>query len=391
MPSSDGKVQMMRSIDRDSREEASALTETDPTSDSSIEPIVDEKDLISKTREFLREKEIGISFDELTEEGKLRAIRLAFPAASDLLLESSSPHLLEPWMESLSKRIHSQRKTTFREQLEILCQKYPEWGDMSRYFFDDPRAIDDFMVIRRQKAGLCFMDAPVVVQHYAHCVRNGRKTAGKDHKMLDISWFIRERFSEEKLRKFLEGEGGGNSLEFLAEITGNDFRLMRENAIPLPVLLKLHLLEPVLQTVYDHFFQLKGPVLVSNFKVEADFKTDNKFVYDGHVDGSTFVEYGKECGKKNGRCIILHSLVIIAMYKDEQTKKFWFLVQNFWANKYLVIMSGEYLASCGAILSMYHQEYKTSLTRGMNVIDADYAETETAMEGEYMVMIDQEE
>ena len=130
-------------------------------------------------------------------------------------------------------------------------------------------------------------------------------------------------------------------------------------------------------------------MLVSEFQVEAAFKEDGRFLYDEPADPSKFVEYGAQCGKKNGG-LVRHSMVIIAMYKDKEKNKFWCLIQNFWANKYFVILSGEYLASCWARFTLFDKEYKTTLPKEVKVIDAYYAERETHMEEEeYMVHEDE--
>ena len=70
------------------------------------------------------------------------------------------------------------------------------------------------------------------------------------------------------------------------------------------------------------------------------------------------------------------------MRKDEETGKLWFLLQNFWATKYLVVVSGEYMASCRAKISFLKRGGSISLKEEMQVIDAHYSETDIALEEE---------
>ena len=74
-------------------------------------------------------------------------------------------------------------------------------------------------------------------------------------------------------------------------------------------------------------------------------------------------------------------MVLIGAHKDENTGRVWFLLQNFWRGGYFRLVSAEYLASCGAIISFVLLDADVSLTKGdYTTVDAEYAETDIPFE-----------
>ena len=142
-----------------------------------------------------------LTYDDLDADGKARARRL----------------MTGDYGWSPSNNNHGELlrgETTFRHEFEAFCENSLQasaWNDLSRVFFDEP-AMDQFLVIRSQRSGICFLHAGVLWQHYLKCKRTPGRLA--DHKMLDLSTFIRDRFSNYELEKFLKNGGGGSSVSF---------------------------------------------------------------------------------------------------------------------------------------------------------------------------------
>ena len=123
------------------------------------------------------------------------------------------------------------------------------------------------------------------------------------------------------------------------------------------------------------------PALVSEFAIEEDFRRSDKFQYDGEADVDDIYKYAKSQGKADNTRI-LHSMVLLGFWEDQKSGKVWFFLQNFRANKYLVVVSGEYLASCSALITFAPLNESVSLKSQMEMVDAHYCETETSPEEE---------
>jgi hypothetical protein len=223
-------------------------------------------------------------------------------------------------------------------------------------------------VIRRQRSGsICYMHACVILQHYLQCMR----TQQVNHKMLDLSEFIRKHFDNEQLGKSLkDGGGGGSSLDFFARITGipqsemNVLQTQRKSRDP-------ELFDEMNDFILVNYTR-RGPALVSCFKVEPSFLSSDDTVFDYEVEKGLFDEYAQAIGsKKHG----LHSMVLIGAYKDA-SGKIWFTLQNSWEQgKYIRKVSAEYMASCEAKISFVPMDHNVVLSETFDLVDAEYAET----------------
>jgi len=334
--------------------------------DRPIRPQISQEEREQMAREFIGEKALGISYNDLNHEGKLRAKRLM---SKDF-----------PWSPSHDK--HGRRgETTFQEQFELFCDAEPKWQDLSHVYFTAD-AVDKYLVMRRQRAGICYMHAVTVFQHYLHYIRTLKD--GENHEMLDISWYIREFFAREGLKTFLVNGVGGSSITFLCNITGIDYdpvlassnRMMKKSEDETSFNQELALIR-------DKFKRCGEPALVSSFAIEEDFKESGKYVYDGEVDVEKFYEYAKNVGKTEPNVKVRHSMVLLGLQEDkDEPGKVWLLLQNFWPNKYLVVVSAEYLASCFATITFVPKGKSVSLKNNLKVIEAHYCETETSPEEE---------
>jgi len=323
-------------------------------------------------REFMAKRRLGITYDDLDQDGQLRANRLMSADFS--------------WSPTKDK---DRGETTFSDQWDKFCFVIDNSPTLSSLFCDgliasvffDQTAIEKYLAIRLQKAGICYMHAVAVFQHYLWCLRT--KPEGDNHKMLDISWYIREKFPNDKLKKFLTKGDGGSAVEFYCEVTGADPVDMRGESIHLPKKsINAAKFQRRMDELCEEFKNTNEPALVSEFMIERDFiKPQNKFVYDSEVDQQAYYQYGLECEKPHG-IRVFHSMVMLGLKKEEPSGKVWFLLQNFWASKYLVLVSGEYLASCGAVVTFAPKKVPVDLKEDFTVIDAHYMETEVGPEEE---------
>ena len=322
-------------------------------------------------RTFIFIKELGFTYDDLDKDGKARAKRLMSKDYS--------------WSPRKEKKGSNHDETSFREEFDKFVAKFAcekpdldlSWKD--NVFFDD-EAIDSYLVIRMQRSGICYMHAVVILQHILFYLRT--KMIGSNHKMLDISAYIRENFSKQKLEKFLKKGGGGSSVEFFREITGNPNGKLHQTILSFKRSDDEIGFQLGMRQICHCFNTLKEPALVSEFAIEKDFKKTDKFVYDGEVKKQLFLDYGKERGYPEGNRVF-HSMVMIGLSEDKKTGKIWFLLQNFWKKDYFVVVSDEYLASCEAKVTFVPKSATVTLLKeNFEMTDDIYVETETELEEE---------
>ena len=301
---------------------------------------------------------------KLTTEQKERAIRLISPDFS--------------W--SPQKLINNQNryKTTFRDEFEkFLKQATVPWKTATYFnpidrltyrslFFED-EDIEKYMVIRRQRSGLCCLHASVVFQHYLNCYRNG--TA--NHTTFDISSYIRGQLPVETKLKFLRtGAVGTNAYAFFKTITGvkegSFVNFAPENVNDSRARLDFY------KTYVLMFFSNtdhRGPALISDFAQGETFsnKDEGKVTYEGIE--TKFLS--KDNGEKNK-----HAMVVIGMYVKEDGI-LWFLVQNWWKGSYFQEISAEYFMSCGGILRFLKNGTDVSLKNDPSTVNDIYSEAAT--------------
>lgn len=329
--------------------------------------IIPSKDRERLAREFIANRCPDVEYDELDNDGQLRAKRLMSKDFS--------------WRPSHDGQ-SNHHKTTFKEQYDLFRNRVGHVFDDNVFFAGEgfDKAFEDYLVIRRQRAGLCYMHAVTVFQHYVDYIRRHRvkNDHENDHSTLDISWYIRECFAPTKLEKFLRSSCGGGSVDFFCEITG---------IWPLDIIFRQIQCKSKDETKFRRdievlfltWQQQREPALVSRFAVEERFQENGKFVYDYEVDTEKFFAYAEKQGKPS-RAMVLHSMVLIGMRKDDKSGKYWFLLQNFWPTKYLVVVSGEYMASCRALITFAPDDENVSLKNNLTVVNAHYSETETELE-----------
>ena len=251
--------------------------------------------------------------------------------------------------------------------------------EFSWLFFDE-EAIENYLVIRKQRSGICCLHASVLLQHYLQCLRSADQET-TNHRMLDISQFIRENLEPAKKKKYIEtGACGLGSEEFFKTITGLS---STHQLLPAPICKKSldeYFFYCGVQNVIRLFEHSQEPALVQQFAIEANF--EREVVHDREVDEAEFRAFGESKGKQR----VLHSMVLLGVRKveteDPGKPKVWFLLQNFWENDYFHLVSAEYLASCTATITFAPPNVDISLNEAGNysTVDGNYAETEIAFE-----------
>ena len=295
---------------------------------------ISEEDRCGPAKSFIEEKELDLVYEDLDESVQNRLKRLM-----------SGDYRWSPGKYQIEKRRDA---TTFGDEFDKFLKKLPDefaWlkAYQSVFFNDAAMSKHGYLVIRRQKAGVSFMHAVAVLQHYLQCLR----TNSCDHKMLDVSNYIRDIFTRDQLLLFLKtGTSTLGSRPFLQIVTGKDpymEDLIKFNIRPKSV--DAAEFECFANLVCDLFNRFNEPALVANFRVEKAFETGTVFDYE--VERKQFVQYSISKGKTSGRPS-LHALVLIGAHREVVSGKIWFLLQNSWIDNYFKLVSAEYLASCGA-------------------------------------------
>jgi hypothetical protein len=267
--------------------------------------------------------------------------------------------------------------TTFEAEFKKFLKKLPvefAWLKLYLGLFFDGAAMGKhgYLVIRCQKAGVCFMHAVAVLQHYLQCLR----TNCSNHVMLDVSDYIRDIFNRDQLLLFINtGTSTLGSRTFLHTVTGkahDDMGFL----IKYTILKKSEdaaAFEFFANGVCDRFTRQNEPALVANFRVEKAFLTGTVFDYE--VEEQEFLQYSISKGKTSGKAS-LHTLVLIGVHRVAASGKIWFVLQNSWINNYFKLVSAEYLASCGAEICFVTPGKSVALVSTLPSVDDDYAETE---------------
>jgi hypothetical protein len=112
-------------------------------------------------------------------------------------------------------------RTNFFDQFENFRKQHPEWNDLDVKLFwksYEEKFHHQILVLRKQMSGLCFMHAPVVLQHYLLCIYRIKKNETLDFKMIDVALYIKDHWTGVKLERYLAYDDGGFSRDFFTEI-----------------------------------------------------------------------------------------------------------------------------------------------------------------------------
>lgn len=201
-------------------------------------------------------------------------------------------------------------------------------------FFQRYPHIDHLKVLRRQTSGLCYMHAPVVLQHYLVSIHRG--TSG-ERKMIDVAKYIHLNWKGSALLKYLKEDSGGSSMSFLEEINYHVRGFDTANYTIPPT--ESRLFESTCTELMERL--AFKPALVSNFRVDHQF----------HHGGTSFLTGSVNTAELSGH----HAMVLIGC-RACPVHGYVFLLQNWWKGRYFIEVSASYLASSKATISFVTQE-----------------------------------
>lgn len=262
-------------------------------------------------------------------------------------------HVHEADNRSASYAIHEVR---FDDVFDAFVDKHPAWAMDSdedvALFFRTRQHIPNLKVIRRQMSGLCFMHAPVVLQHYLVALYQG---VDYDLKMIDVASFIRNTWRGEALLQYLLYDNGGSSISFMREINRHVDLEVCNYVIPSPA---SSLFSAVCQEILERLRH--RPALVSNFHI------DQRFMRDG---GVSFLEGRVDHSSLKG----MHAMVLIGGRKNKEGE-FVFLMQNWWNNRYFIEVSAAYFESARSTIAFIDSDI-SYIPDSFPVVFDLYAET----------------
>ena len=109
----------------------------------------------------------------------------------------------------------------FLPQFSEFLKSYSDWrGDNAVLFWRrfEEKYHSQILVTRKQMSGLCFMHAPIVLQHYLLSIYRIAHGQGLDFKMIDVAVFIRNHWKGKDLQSYIANDTGGSSVEFFRHI-----------------------------------------------------------------------------------------------------------------------------------------------------------------------------
>jgi hypothetical protein len=196
--------------------------------------------------------------------------------------------------------------------------KHPEWGpEKSFVVFRDHvllKGKPHAYVERVQLSGLCYMHAPVILQHYLVTMFSNDPVP-----MLDMAVYLKKYMDAKSLERRIWDDEGGDSQTFLKNI------LVKQ---PAPVFLPRSGIDEL-----DSYLKSFGPALISRFEVEEAFDS----VDWQHIGSLTTAPKGN------------HAMVLVGVRKEGDSTRYF--VQNWWKKKAFVEMDGEYMSACGALMN----------------------------------------
>jgi hypothetical protein len=258
--------------------------------------------------------------------------------------------------------------TTFEEAFAKFLESCPTWSaEGVVLFFNRYSHVPNLKVLRRQRTGLCYMHAPVVLQHYLVSIYNSRHNFENNLKMIDVALFIAKHWKGQPLLRYLlggEDSKGGGSIEFLKQI---NYHIEDFSYEPFIILDPIHFRSKVDEKCeYLMTRLIEVPMLVSNFEVDENFARGGISFLDQRILAS-------KTEKPNGR----HAMLLIGIRRDQ--KYGWvFLLQNWWKTRFFIEVSAKYMSLSGAFIVEIYSEIP-DIPKDFPVVYASYVETSADM------------
>ena len=166
-------------------------------------------------------------------------------------------------------------------------------------------------------SGLCFMHAPVVLQHYLVAMQTDNRVPS-----LDIARYMRRYRSSKDLHAHIMADGGGFSAGFAETILVPDSKL-----------------KPVVPDDDDKItarLEQYGPALLSGFIVDEDFRNTAVHQHLGERDEAS-------------KIVGMHAMLVVGHRQEGNSTRL--LVQNWWRQKPFIEVDTAYLTSTKAQLN----------------------------------------
>ena len=207
--------------------------------------------------------------------------------------------------------------------------------------------------------GLCSMNAAVVLQHYL--VTINEPDDAQNLGMLNLGKYIGATLKARDLETYLttptDLPTGGTTISFLKKSCGLTSRDLYHISIPIITESTLHLVEARDQICEEVMRRLKyQPALISSFIVNKNFTRlgSISFTTGPDFDSDWGLQYNNDIDSEDeaeGECI--HAIVLAGMRKDLNGKYF-FLLQNWWKDRYFIEMSADYFAASPPKVTYVH-------------------------------------
>lgn len=240
--------------------------------------------------------------------------------------------------QKLNTDLFDKEFARFLEQRQRSIEEY-------HFFWDSVGFRDNLKVLRRQQSGLCYMHAPVVLQHYLVAMQHPTSVTG----MIDVANYINQCWTGEQLQNFLLHNSGGDSRQFLREIT-------QQPSLELDMIM----LRSIPQDCWHIVQQLNHmPALVSAFVVEERFLKSREVYFEGSLEKTRVGQ---------------HAMVLIGWRFDVQLQEHCFVLQNWWDHRYFIEVTASYLKQTGAIVS-FVKDPLTSIPDSFPITTQRYVET----------------
>jgi hypothetical protein len=225
---------------------------------------------------------------------------------------------------------------------------HPEWNKETGswvLFRDHPRLKDkEFAHVERfQKSGLCYMHAPVVVQHYLVSM-----AVDESVHMLNMVAYLRQHQSALGLYFHIWHDQGGDSEQFLLKIL---------QGVPHTIAMHPGSLSKGTSTLREYMDKF-GPGLVSRFEVTQNFCTSNNWQYTGPFEAP-----------ENS----MHAMVLVG-YRELEGGEYRYLLQNWWKYMPYVEVDLEYLVSSKAVVHFVKERQEKIgpfASNSLNLVESD--------------------
>ena len=224
------------------------------------------------------------------------------------------------------------------------------WTQFSEDAGFDGEGIKKVMIIRQQNSGLCYLHAPVVIEHYMISI----VTKCENVSMINIGLMEKDLLSGHDIEKFILEDRGGSSQAVLSQLCDLGAADTTTFAIPR---FGTQLYQPTCLEILGNL--LNRPALVSNFHV-----TD-AFLSTGTALTGVPVFHADDQDNR-------HSMVLIGG-RQSVDGEIYFLLQNWWHDRFFVEVSGEYFSYCTASITFVDKAI--TKTKILQRVVSSYAET----------------